>query len=93
METYLLNTPVDTGGPGKFTNIYPINGYQGLKKALQMTPPEVIAEIKKSGLIGRSSSFPVDQNWRPPALKRLIPKYIVGNADEGEPGAFKDRCY
>jgi len=68
-------------------------GYSALSKALfQMTPEEVIAEVKKSGLRGRGGAgFPTGTKWR---FTRDAPgdtKYIVCNADEGDPGAFMDR--
>jgi len=68
-------------------------GYEGLRKALTtMTPQEVIAEIERSGLRGRGGAgFPTHLKWR---FTREAPgeqKYIVCNADEGDPGAFMDR--
>ncbi|BBY48818.1 NADH-quinone oxidoreductase subunit F [Mycolicibacterium arabiense] len=71
------------------------NGYQGLGKALAMTPDEVIALVKESGLRGRGGAgFPTGQKWSfipqgddGPGAK---PKYLVINADESEPGTCKD---
>ncbi|HPZ64295.1 MAG TPA: NADH-quinone oxidoreductase subunit NuoF [Bacillota bacterium] len=70
-----------------------VGGYEGLKKALtSMTPEEVIEEIKRSGLRGRGGAgFPTHAKW---SFTRQAPgkqKYIVCNADEGDPGAFMDR--
>jgi len=68
------------------------DGYSGLVKALAMTPEEVIGEIKKSGLRGRGGAgFPTGLKWE---FCRNSPgsiKYIICNADEGDPGAFMNR--
>jgi len=68
-------------------------GYRALGKALTaMKPAEVIDEVKKSGLRGRGGAgFPVGLKWTFAARASGSPKYIVCNADEGEPGTFKDR--
>ena len=67
-------------------------GYSGLVRALEMTPEEVIDEIKKSGLRGRGGAgFPTGLKW---GFCRQSPgtvKYVICNADEGDPGAFMDR--
>jgi NADH-quinone oxidoreductase subunit F len=66
-------------------------GYQGLKKALSMTPDAVIEEVKKSGLRGRGGAgFPTGLKWQFVDKKSPKPKFIVCNADESEPGTFKD---
>jgi NADH:ubiquinone oxidoreductase subunit F (NADH-binding)/(2Fe-2S) ferredoxin len=69
------------------------DGFQALGKALtQMTPSEVIAEVDKSGLQGRGGAgFPTGQKWRFVASAPGSPKYVICNADESEPGTFKDR--
>jgi NADH-quinone oxidoreductase subunit F len=67
------------------------DGYQGLKKALSMTPEAVIEDVKKSGLRGRGGAgFPTGLKWQFVDKKSPKPKYIVCNADESEPGTFKD---
>jgi NADH:ubiquinone oxidoreductase subunit F (NADH-binding) len=67
-------------------------GYQALKKALSMNPEEIISEVKKSGLLGRGgAAFPVALKWMSTRSENVYPKYVVCNADEGEPGTFKDR--
>ena len=67
------------------------NGYEGLKKALQMTPDAVIEDVKKSGLRGRGGAgFPTGLKWQFVDKKSSKPKFIVCNADESEPGTFKD---
>jgi NADH-quinone oxidoreductase subunit F len=66
--------------------------YRGLEKALQMTPEAVVAEVKASGLVGRGgAAFPTGVKWQGAAQAQGSPKYVVCNADESEPGTFKDR--
>ena len=69
------------------------DGYQALGKVLtEMTPQEVIDEIKKSGLRGRGGGgFPTGTKWQFAADQPAGKKYVVCNADEGDPGAFMDR--
>lgn len=67
-------------------------GYEGLRKALAETRDEVIKEIEISGLRGRGGAgFPTYFKWRAAKNAEEHPKYIVCNADEGDPGAFMDR--
>jgi NADH:ubiquinone oxidoreductase subunit F (NADH-binding)/(2Fe-2S) ferredoxin len=69
------------------------DGYQAIAKALSsMTPEEVIAEVKASGLTGRGgASFSTGMKWDFARKASGDQKYIICNADEGEPGTFKDR--
>jgi NADH-quinone oxidoreductase subunit F len=82
-------------GQGRSTSLADYSsggGYAGLKKALSMTPPDVVAEVKASGLVGRGgAAFPTGIKWEGAAKAAGQPKYIVCNADESEPGTFKDR--
>jgi NADH:ubiquinone oxidoreductase subunit F (NADH-binding)/NADH:ubiquinone oxidoreductase subunit E len=67
-------------------------GYEGLKKALSMTQAEVVDTVKNSGLRGRGGAgFPTGLKWSFTLPNPNSPKYIVCNADEGEPGTIKDR--
>ncbi|MCB5253906.1 MAG: NADH-quinone oxidoreductase subunit NuoF [Candidatus Cloacimonadaceae bacterium] len=67
-------------------------GYAALKKALSLRPQEVIEQIKASGLRGRGGAgFPTGLKWSFTAQARGAKKYIICNADEGDPGAFMDR--
>jgi len=67
-------------------------GYAALKKALAMTPQSVLAEVKTAGLVGRGgAAFPTGIKWEGAANAPGLPKYVVCNADESEPGTFKDR--
>src|SRR5258706_1408167 len=73
-------------------NVYTKNGgYEGLKKALSMTPDEVIGVVKESNLRGRGGAgFPTGLKWSfVPKVEG--PKYVAVNADESETGTFKDR--
>ncbi|NMB42107.1 MAG: FAD-dependent oxidoreductase [Firmicutes bacterium] len=79
--------------PEKIEDFLSMGGYSALQKALlKMTPDEVIREIDKSGLRGRGGAgFPTARKWQ---FCRSAPgdvKYIICNADEGDPGAFMDR--
>jgi NADH-quinone oxidoreductase subunit F len=69
------------------------DGYAGLAKALtEMTPEQIVDEIKKSGLRGRGGAgFPTGLKWEFCAKTKGDKKYILCNADEGDPGAFMDR--
>jgi NADH-quinone oxidoreductase subunit F len=67
-------------------------GYRGLTRALEMTPEAVISEVQESGLRGRGGAgFPTGMKWGFCRKAQGEPKYIICNADEGDPGAFMDR--
>ena len=79
--------------PERIEDYLAMGGYEALKKALfEMTPEKVIEEVKKSGLRGRGGAgFPTGRKWE---FCRKTPgnaKYLICNADEGDPGAFMDR--
>ena len=66
--------------------------YSAYKKALKIKPEDVIAEIKASGLVGRGgAAFPTGIKWEGAAKAEGSQKYVICNADESEPGTFKDR--
>ena len=66
-------------------------GYEALRKALTMTPDQVVDVVKASGLRGRGGAgFPTGMKWQFVDKKSPKPKYICCNADESEPGTFKD---
>src|SRR3972149_629546 len=69
------------------------DGYQSLGKVLsELQPVQVIDEIKKSGLRGRGGAgFPTGMKWGFVAKEKAAKKYVICNADESEPGTFKDR--
>jgi NADH-quinone oxidoreductase subunit F len=67
-------------------------GYQALKKSLGMTPDAIIDEVKKSGLRGRGGAgFPTGSKWSFVPFNSGKPIFLLCNADESEPGTFKDR--
>ncbi|PKF72303.1 NADH-quinone oxidoreductase subunit NuoF [Chryseobacterium sp. PMSZPI] len=67
-------------------------GYTAAEKALKMTPDEILEEVKASGLRGRGGAgFPTGMKWSFLAKPEGVPRHLVVNADESEPGTFKDR--
>ena len=67
-------------------------GYAALAKALAMPPQDVTKEVTASGLLGHGgAAFPVGRKWQVVKLDDRQPHYLCANADEGEPGTFKDR--
>ncbi len=67
-------------------------GYSNLEKALKMPPEEIIGELRRSGLRGRGGAgFPTGRKWELCRNAKGTPKYVICNADEGDPGAFMDR--
>ncbi len=79
--------------PGNIDHYIARGGYAGLARALAMAPQQVIEEVKRSGLRGRGGAgFPTGRKWE---FCRNSPgdrKYLICNADEGDPGAFMDRA-
>ncbi len=66
--------------------------YAALKKSISMKPEEIVNEIKASGLVGRGgAAFPTGIKWEGAANAQADQKYVICNADESEPGTFKDR--
>jgi bidirectional [NiFe] hydrogenase diaphorase subunit len=79
--------------PEKLSDYIAVGGYQALAKAVtDMTPREVIEEVTRSGLRGRGGAgYPTGLKWELVAKQIPQQKYVVCNADEGDPGAFMDR--
>ena len=79
--------------PEDITEYIALDGYQALGKVLTtMTPQQVIDEVKRSGLRGRGGGgFPTGNKWQFAANQVNDQKYVICNADEGDPGAFMDR--
>ncbi len=74
------------------TSLEKYGEYAALQKALQMKPEDVVAEIEASGLVGRGgAAFPTGIKWEGAAKAQADQKYVICNADESEPGTFKDR--
>jgi NADH-quinone oxidoreductase subunit F len=89
----LLLEHVDVPGIDGIDAYVKHGGYASLEKALKkMSPEEVVEEVKKSGLRGRGGAgFPTGMKWSFLAKPEGVPRYLVCNADESEPGTFKDR--
>jgi NADH-quinone oxidoreductase subunit F len=78
--------------PEKIEEYIAADGYKALEKVLSMSQDEVINEVKKSGLRGRGGAgFPTWFKWDAAKKSKGNEKYVVCNADEGDPGAFMDR--
>ncbi len=89
-----LTQNIRTGlAPLGFQDYVRAGGYQSLRKALQgMTPQQVVEEVTASNLRGRGGAgFPTGRKWSAAPTNDPRPRYFVVNADEMEPGAFKDR--
>jgi len=79
--------------PTKIEHYIANGGYSALVKALQMSPDDLINEVKRSGLRGRGGAgFPTGEKWEICRSTPGKPKYIICNGDEGDPGAFMDRA-
>lgn len=91
MESKLLTEHYDKDEFQKLDGYKKHGGYEVLKKALKMQPQAIIDEVKASGLRGRGGAgFPTGTKWGF-LPKNGEPRYLLCNADEGEPGTFKDR--
>ncbi|MGH8962608.1 MAG: NADH-quinone oxidoreductase subunit NuoF [Jatrophihabitantaceae bacterium] len=92
--TPVLTKRFGTDQPWKIENYERLDGYAGLKKALGMQPDELIALVKDSNLRGRGGAgFPTGMKWSfvaEPKGQPLGDRYVVVNADEGEPGTCRD---
>jgi len=77
--------------PGSLDEYIASGGYRGLDAALARAPEEVIQIVLDSGLLGRGGAyFPVGRKWQAARSANAAPRYLVVNAEEGEPGLFKD---
>ncbi|KJR40550.1 NADH-quinone oxidoreductase, F subunit [Candidatus Magnetoovum chiemensis] len=92
MEKLLLRN-IDNEAIAQIEEYLRIGGYKSLEKAVnELTPRDIIDEVKTSGLRGRGGAgFPTGMKWQFASLDPKFPKYLICNADEGEPGTFKDR--
>ena len=93
MQRKLLLEHIDVPGIQTYDVYRSKGGYASVEKALKtMTPDAVTEEVKKSGLRGRGGAgFPTGMKWSFLAKPEGVPRYLVCNADESEPGTFKDR--
>ncbi len=91
METKLLSEHYDKDEFIGIDGYKKLGGYQVIEKALKMQPQAIVDEVKASGLRGRGGAgFPTGMKWGF-LPKNNEPRYLLCNADEGEPGTFKDR--
>lgn len=92
-ETLVLFKNVrQPGYTGDLASYQAAGGYQALEKALTMAPEAIVNLVKESGLRGRGGAgFPTGLKWSFMAKGTGKPSYLIINADEGEPGTFKDR--
>ena len=78
--------------PDSISDYLATGGYEALRKAITMTPDQIIDEVKTAKLLGRGgAAYPAGSKWSDLLKSEQFPKYIVCNADEGEPGTFKDK--
>jgi len=91
MEKILLKN-IENPNSADINEYIKIGGYKSLSKAFELQPKDIVEEIKKSGLRGRGGAgFPTGMKWSFAVADPKFPKYLICNADEGEPGTFKDR--
>jgi NADH-quinone oxidoreductase subunit F len=91
MERVLLKN-IENPNSADIDEYIKVGGYRVISKALEMKTSDIINEVKKSGLRGRGGAgFPTGMKWAFAAADPKKPKYLLCNADEGEPGTFKDR--
>ncbi len=93
-ETRIVLKNIGKIDPYRIEDYINAGGYEGLKKALQMKPVDIIDELMDAGLRGRGGagfSTGMKQKFTSESCQRCPQRYVVVNADEGEPGTFKDR--
>ncbi len=92
-QLYIVLKDMGSADPLSISQYVSIGGFRALAKALtEMTPQDVIEEVKKSGLRGRGGAgFPTGIKWETVAKQNSPIKFVVCNGDEGDPGAFMDR--
>jgi NADH-quinone oxidoreductase subunit F len=89
--TPVLTKRFGTDQPWKIDKYERLDGYAGLRKALTLPPADIIAMVKDSNLRGRGGAgFPTGMKWQFIPQDNPKPKYVVVNADEGEPGTCRD---
>jgi NADH:ubiquinone oxidoreductase subunit F (NADH-binding)/(2Fe-2S) ferredoxin len=90
-ETKVLLAHIGEIDPEDIGDYLGTGGYEGARKALSMKPDEVVDIMKKSGLRGRGGAgFPTGLKWEACSNAEVNPRYLICNADEGDPGAFMD---
>ncbi len=92
MSKQLLLENINTTGLNTLSVYKSFDGYSVLERSLKMKDADIVEEVKKSGLRGRGGAgFPTGMKWSFIAKPPGVPRYLVCNADESEPGTFKDR--
>ena len=92
LETILLSRRFRLENSASIDTFLANEGFAGFRKALAMSPDEIINEVKASNLRGRGGAgFPAGMKWSFVDRKSPKPRYVVVNADESEPGTCKDR--
>jgi len=87
----LLTKDINVDDPLSVPEYGKLGGFDALKKAVTMQREDIIGEVKKAKLLGRGgAAYPAGKKWEQLFRIPETPKYIVCNADEGEPGTFKD---
>jgi NADH-quinone oxidoreductase subunit F len=91
MEKFLLRN-IENPNSHDINEYIKVGGYKALSKALELKPSDILDEVRRSGLRGRGGAgFPTGMKWSFAVADPKKPKFILCNADEGEPGTFKDR--
>ncbi len=93
LETRIILRDFGLINPEDIKDYIARGGYEGLSKALQKEPEEIIETIQRSGLRGLGGAgFPTGKKWEISRNADSMEKYIICNADEGDPGSFSDRA-
>ena len=91
-QTRLLLSRCGSIDPSSINEYIAASGYSGLNTALSQSPEDVIQTVLDAGLLGRGGAyFPAARKWQGARAANDDPRYLVVNAEEGEPGLFKDR--
>ncbi|KMS76756.1 NADH dehydrogenase [Streptomyces viridochromogenes] len=91
-DSLVLLRRVGAVDPSSLDDYRAHGGYTALRRAFELGPAGVIREVTDSGLVGRGgAAFPTGRKWQATASQPDHPHYVVCNADESEPGTFKDR--
>jgi NADH-quinone oxidoreductase subunit F len=92
LQTHLITRNSGSIDPDSLNEYIGAGGYTGLDRALTLTVQQVIDEMRKSNLRGRGGAgFPTGLKWQFCANEKRMPKYVICNANEGDPGSYMDR--
>jgi NADH-quinone oxidoreductase subunit F len=92
-ESLVLLRRVGRVDPESLDDYLDHGGYEAMRRAFELGPQDVVQEMLDSGLMGRGgAAFPTGRKWEATAGQPATPHYLVCNADESEPGTFKDRA-